>query len=79
MYDAIKEVPMATEMLKTQKFIIKLLGIIIITVLVLWFTTIGIFVWYLNQYDFTTTTDANLTQDISDNDNTNISQSGNID
>lgn len=79
MYDAIKEVPMATEMLKTQKFIIKLLGIIIITVLVLWFTTIGIFVWYLNQYDFTTNNDANLTQDISDNDNTNISQSGNID
>ena len=79
MYDAIKEVPMATEMLKTQKFIIKLLGIIIITVLVLWFTTIGIFVWYLNQYDFITNTDANLTQDISDNDNTNISQSGNID
>lgn len=79
MNDAIKEVPMATEMLKTQKFIIKLLGIIIITVLVLWFTTIGIFVWYLNQYDFTTTNDANLTQDVSDNDNTNISQSGNID
>lgn len=78
MYDSIKEVPMATEMLKTQKFIIKLLGIIIITVLVLWFTTIGIFIWYLNQYDFTTTTDAKLTQDISDNDNTNVSQSGNI-
>lgn len=79
MNDAIKEVPMATEMIKTQKFIIKLLGIIVITALVLWFTTIGIFVWYLNQYDFTTNTDANLTQDISNNDNTNISQSGNID
>lgn len=26
----------------------------LITVLILWFATIGSFVWYLNQYDFST-------------------------
>lgn len=71
--------PLATEMIKLQKFINKALIILLGIALVLWFGTCCLFVWYLNQYDFTTTTDANLTQDISDNDNTNISQSGNID
>lgn len=32
--------------------IIKRLIIVVIVVLLLWFSTIGLFVWYLNQYDF---------------------------
>lgn len=31
--------------------------IISMTILFLWFSTIGVFVWYLNQYDFTSTSE----------------------
>ena len=32
--------------------IIKRLILTLVTVIILWFATIGMFVWYLNQYDF---------------------------
>lgn len=75
-----QELPLATDMLKTQKFIIKLLGILNIITLLLWFATGGLFIWYLNQYDFITEDETHLVQDIDDVDNTgNISQDGTID
>lgn len=74
-----QELPLATDMLKTQKFVIKLLGILNIITLLLWFSTGGLFIWYLNQYDFTTEDETHLVQDIDDVDNTgNIGQDGTI-
>ena len=35
-----------------QERTIKRLVIMLIVILALWFSTIGVFVWYLNQYDF---------------------------
>lgn len=75
-----QELPLATDMLKTQKFVIKLLGILNIITLLLWFSTGGLFIWYLNKYDFTTEDETHLVQDIDGVDNTgNISQNGTID
>ena len=74
-----QELPLATEMLKTQKFVIKSLIIPLVIVILSWLTTCLVFVWYLNQYDFTTEDETHLVQDIDDVDNTgNISQDGTI-
>ena len=35
-----------------QERTIKRLVVTLLAILVLWFATIGVFVWYLNQYDF---------------------------
>lgn len=35
-----------------QERTIKRLVIMLIVILAIWFSTIGVFVWYLNQYDF---------------------------
>lgn len=43
---------LAIELLKEVKVQTKRWMIAFFTVLVLWFATIGGFVWYLNQYDF---------------------------
>lgn len=75
-----QELPLATEMLKTQKFVIKSLIVPLIIVILSWLTTCLVFVWYLNQYDFTTEDETHLVQDIDGVDNTgNISQNGTID
>ena len=47
---------LATEMLHELKQENKRKGIINAIMLVLWFATIGMFIWYLNQYDFSGTT-----------------------
>ena len=75
-----EDLPFATEMLKTQKFVIKSLIIPLVIVILSWLTTCLVFVWYLNQYDFTTEDETHLVQDIDGVDNTgNISQNGTID
>lgn len=40
------------EMLREQGKMNKRLIVVILTLMGLWFATIGGFVWYLNQYDF---------------------------
>ena len=47
-----EDLPLATEMLKTQKFVIKSLIVPLVIVILSWLTTCLVFVWYLNQYDF---------------------------
>lgn len=65
---------LATEMLKELKANSKRWFVSFITVLVLWFATIGIFVWYINQpIEEATTT---YTQDAdTEGDNASINQS----
>lgn len=54
----------AMEILKSMKEANNRMYKLAISLLVAWFSTIGIFVWYLNQYDYTsTTTTETFTQD----------------
>lgn len=62
---------LATEMLKEQKTNNKRTFIALIVTLLLWFTSIMVFVWYLNQYEYVDTTQ---TTTVEDTDNTNINQ-----
>ena len=62
---------LATEMLKDQKTNNKRTFIALIVTLLLWFTSIMVFVWYLNQYEYVDTTQ---TTTVDDTDNTNINQ-----
>lgn len=48
-----EEKSLALELLEELKRQNKRLVVALFTVLFLWFATIGGFVWYLNQYDFT--------------------------
>lgn len=73
-----QELPLATDMLKTQKFVIKLLGILNIITLLLWFATGGLFIWYLNQYDFTGSSESAVELTNQDNDNGDINVDGDI-
>lgn len=54
--DTVHMESLATEMLRELKHESKRKSIIIATMLFLWFATIGMFIWYLNQYDFSSTT-----------------------
>lgn len=73
-----QELPLATDMLKTQKFVIKLLSILNIITLLLWFSTGGLFIWYLNQYDFTNSSESTVELTNQDNDNGDINVDGDI-
>lgn len=68
-----KEDTLATEMLKELKAQSKRWFISFIIVVLLWFTTIGVFVWYINQpieeIKTTTTQDADT-----EGDNSSINQ-----
>lgn len=73
-----QELPLATEMLKTQKFVIKSLIIPLVIVILSWLTTCLVFVWYLNQYDFTNSSESTVELTNQDNDNGDINVDGNI-
>lgn len=45
----------ATELLRTLKVQLKSLVIVITTLIILYAGTVGGFLWYLNQYDFSST------------------------
>ena len=62
---------LATEMLKELKSNAKRWFIAFIVALVLWFITIGLFVWYINQPVEETIT---YTQDADSSDNSSINQ-----
>lgn len=73
-----EDLPLATEMLKTQKFVIKSLIIPLVIVILSWLTTCLVFVWYLNQYDFTNSSESTVELTNQDNDNGDINVDGNI-
>ena len=66
---------LATEMLKELKSKAKRWFIAFIVALVLWFTTIGLFVWYINQPIEETIETTEYTQDANTGDNSSIIQS----
>lgn len=66
---------LATEMLKELKSNAKRWFIAFIVALVLWFTTIGLFVWYINQPSEETIETTEYTQDANTGDNSSIIQS----
>lgn len=73
-----EDLPLATEMLKTQKFVIKSLIIPLVIVILSWLTTCLVFVWYLNQYDFTNSSESTVELTNQDNDDGDINVDGNI-
>ena len=73
-----QELPLATEMLKTQKFVIKSLIVPLVIVILSWLTTCLVFVWYLNQYDFTNSSESTVELTNQDNDNGDINVDGDI-
>ena len=73
-----QELPLATEMLKTQKFVIKSLIVPLIIVILSWLTTCLVFVLYLNQYDFTNSSESTVELTNQDNDDGDINVDGNI-
>ena len=73
-----QELPLATEMLKTQKFVIKSLIIPLVIVILSWLTTCLVFVCYLNQYDFTNSSESTVELTNQDNDDGDINVDGNI-
>lgn len=73
-----EELPLATEMLKTQKFVIKSLIVPLVIVILSWLTTCLVFVWYLNQYDFTNSSESTVELTNQDNDDGDINVDGNI-
>lgn len=66
---------LATEMLKELKANAKRWFIAFIVVLVLWFTTIGLFIWYINQPIEEVLETTEYTQDANTGDNSSIIQS----
>ena len=64
----------ATEMLKELKANAKRWFIAFIVALVLWFITIGLFVWYINQPIEETIETTEYTQDANTGDNSSITQ-----
>lgn len=49
-----KEETLVMSLIETLKAQIKRQFIILLVVIVCWISTIGIFIWYINQFDFTT-------------------------
>ncbi len=49
-----KEENLVMTLINTLKAQIKRQFIILLVVIVCWISTIGIFIWYINQYDFET-------------------------
>ena len=68
----------AMELLKDSKKEKTRWFIAFLIVVALWFSTIGIFVWYLNQYEFTTEYVDVTTNDGNDNQDGNITIDGDI-
>ena len=61
---------LAMELLTDLKVTNKRQFIVIITILVLWFSTVCLFVWYINQFDYYTET----SQEMTDIDNSTVNQ-----
>ena len=61
---------LAMELLTDLKATNKRQFIVIITILVLWFSTVCLFVWYINQFDYYTDT----SQEMTDIDNSTVNQ-----
>ena len=61
---------LAMELLTDLKVANKRQFIVIITILVLWFSTVCLFVWYINQFDYYTET----SQEMTDIDNSTVNQ-----
>ena len=61
---------LAMELLTDLKATNKRQFIVIITVLVLWFSTVCLFVWYINQFDYYT----EASQEMTDIDNSTVNQ-----
>ena len=61
---------LAMELLTDLKATNKRQFIVIITILVLWFSTVCLFVWYINQFDYYTET----SQEMTDIDNSTVNQ-----
>lgn len=65
-----EEKSLAMELLQDMKKTNKRMFILLVVILILWFATIGSFVWYINQFDFvteTTTLDGNGTNNYIEN------------
>ena len=61
---------LAMELLTDLKATNKRQFIVIITILVLWFSTVCLFVWYINQFDYYTET----SQEMTDIDNSTVNK-----
>ena len=61
---------LAMELLTDLKATNKRQFIVIITILALWFSTVCLFVWYINQFDYYTET----SQEMTDIDNSTVNQ-----
>lgn len=65
-----EEKSLAMELLQDMKKTNKRMFALLVIILILWFATIGSFVWYINQFDFVTET----TQEMTDIDNSTATQ-----
>lgn len=65
-----EEESLAMSLLKDYKKNNKRMFALLVIILILWFATIGSFVWYINQFDFVTET----TQEMTDIDNSTATQ-----
>lgn len=65
-----EEKSLAMELLQDMKRTNKRMFALLVIILILWFATIGCFVWYINQFDFVTET----TQEMVDIDDSTATQ-----
>lgn len=65
-----EEKSLAMELLQDMKKTNKRMFALLVIILILWFATIGCFVWYINQFDFVTET----TQEMVDIDDSTATQ-----
>lgn len=65
-----QEKSLAMELLQDMKKTNKRMFALLVIILILWFATIGCFVWYINQFDFVTET----TQEMVDIDDSTATQ-----
>lgn len=65
-----EEKSLAMELLQDMKKTNKRMFALLVIILILWFATIGSFIWYINQFDFVTET----TQEMTDIDNSTATQ-----
>ena len=65
-----EEKSLAMELLQDMKKTNKRMFTLLVIILILWFATIGCFIWYINQFDFVTET----TQEMVDIDDSTATQ-----
>lgn len=65
-----EEKSLAMELLQDMKKTNKRMFALLVIILILWFATIGSFIWYINQFDFVTET----TQEMTDINNSTTTQ-----